>query len=59
MKAWAAGQPEPDDWQLSIQDNEPALQDSGGTALRVYLGQNSTAAPVTFQFDQVRLVGSP
>jgi len=46
-KVWAAGTPEPADWQVAASDTTAALQVPGGIGVMVYLSGSSTSAPVT------------
>jgi hypothetical protein len=51
IKAWADGQPEPGNWQYSANDGAALLQTAGAVGVLSRLPQNSTAAPITFAYD--------
>jgi hypothetical protein len=51
IKAWAAGQTEPGNWQYVGTDSQSVLQTAGNVALLARLPADSTAAPTLFVFD--------
>ncbi len=55
-KAWSVGTPEPGAWLLTRTDSESALQTAGAIGLRADLPLTATNAPVTFAFDDLRVV---
>jgi hypothetical protein len=57
VKAWADGTAEPANWQFSATNGAAQLQTAGAVALRAY--SRSTNAPVTYTFDDYRVVGQP
>jgi hypothetical protein len=54
-RAWASGQQEPVDWQLSRTDSEPSLQAAGAVGVRARLGAPTLNAPVIFSIDTVHV----
>jgi len=56
-KIWAAGSPEPTDWQLSTTDSTAALQSAGYVGLSTYAGSGFTSVPYTVTFDDFRARG--
>ena len=56
IMAWADGQPEPSNWQVSVADGESSLQATGAIGLRAYLGGKATNAPVTVSFSSYSAV---
>jgi hypothetical protein len=55
LKAWAAGDPEPSTWLITVTDATAALQKAGSVGLRAALASTSTNAPVVFRFDNWRV----
>ncbi|MEZ0164100.1 hypothetical protein AB2L27_04875 [Kineococcus sp. LSe6-4] len=52
-KAWAAGTPEPADWQVSATDATPALQVPGSPALSAYLSSGAETTTVRTSWDDL------
>ncbi|MFT4258390.1 PKD domain-containing protein [Microbacterium sp.] len=50
-KIWAAGSPEPLDWQLATTDATAALQNAGYVGIATYAGGGFSALPYTLTFD--------
>jgi CSLREA domain-containing protein len=61
LKAWPDADAEPANWQYSATDATPALQKAGVVALRTYISNSITNAPVVFALDDfaVAMVGEP
>jgi PKD repeat protein len=59
VKLWPAGQPEPADWQLTVDDTTPQLQAAGTVALITYLSGSSTNFPIKASFDNLSVVPVP
>lgn len=55
VKAWAAGTAEPD-WQFVTTNSSIDCQTSGSLGLRTYVSATSTSTPVTFRFDDYRVL---
>lgn len=51
IRVWAAGQPEPSSWAVSVTDASAGLQSAGAAGLRAYLGGSSTNAPLLVSWD--------
>jgi len=51
VKAWADGQPEPANWQLTVTDSTSAVQGAGSVGLHSYVSSASKSGAVTFSFD--------
>ena len=58
IKAWAAGEAEPTNWQYTTTDSTAILQTAGSFGLRAYLSASVTNALVVFTFDDL-LVTAP
>ncbi|WP_374948018.1 PKD domain-containing protein [Agreia sp.] len=52
-KLWPTGQPEPVDWQVTIDDTTASLQAPGAVALITYLSAPTTNFPIRVSFDNL------
>ncbi len=59
MRAWPDGTPEPVEWQYSITDWTPALQQAGAVGVRSYLGLGFLATPVQLTIDDLLVTSTP
>jgi len=55
-KAWSVGTPEPAAWQVTRTDSDPTLQTTGTVGLRADLPADSVNVPVSFAFDDLRVI---
>lgn len=53
LRAWAAGQPEPEVWHFSATDATPRLQAAGALGLIGHVAAGATNTPVAIRFDDL------